>query len=114
MADLPVIVLREIFDFLRVWERLRLRCICKGWKFVIETFTLSAADLQWPELNRLHEIEQEMQLIDESAQNRLRNKKLNSEPITAAYFFNERVNFFIKKILVPKFGAIAYWFRVEF
>ena len=77
-------------------------------------FTLSAADIQWPELNRLYEIEQEMQLIDESAQNRLRNKKLNSEPMTAAYFFNERVNFFVKKIIVPKFGAIEYWFRVEF
>ena len=38
MADLPVVVLREIFDFFSIWERFRLRCICKGWKFVIETF----------------------------------------------------------------------------
>lgn len=38
MADLPVVVLKEIFGFLSVSERLRVRCICRPWKFVIETF----------------------------------------------------------------------------
>ena len=38
MADLPVVVLRGIFDFLSIPERLRLRSTCKAWKFVIETF----------------------------------------------------------------------------
>ena len=38
MADLPIVVLREIFDFLTIPERLRVRSTCKTWKFVIETF----------------------------------------------------------------------------
>ena len=38
MADLPIVVLREIFDFFTMPERLSLRCICKTWKFAIETF----------------------------------------------------------------------------
>ena len=38
MADLPVVVLGEIFDFLSIPERLRVRTTCKKWKFVIETF----------------------------------------------------------------------------
>ena len=38
MADLPEIVLSEIFDFLSLPERLRVRLTCKKWNFVFETF----------------------------------------------------------------------------
>ena len=38
MDDLPVVVLGEIFDFLNIQEKLKLRSTCKKWKFVLETF----------------------------------------------------------------------------
>lgn len=38
MADLPLVVLAKIFDFLSIPERLRMRQICKQWKFVIDDF----------------------------------------------------------------------------
>ena len=38
MADLPIVVLGQIFDFLSIREKLRLRSTCKTWKFVIEAF----------------------------------------------------------------------------
>lgn len=38
MDDLPVVVLSEILNFLSIRERLKLKTICKKWKFVVETF----------------------------------------------------------------------------
>ena len=38
MADVPLLVLKEIFDHLSIGERLKVRCVCKTWKFVIEAF----------------------------------------------------------------------------
>lgn len=32
-----MVVLREVFDFLSIPERLKFRFICKVWKFVIES-----------------------------------------------------------------------------
>lgn len=40
MADLPVLALQKIFDFLSIQEKARLRSTCKTWKLVIETFNL--------------------------------------------------------------------------
>ena len=39
MAELPEVVLKEIFDFLGIWERLQVRCTCKKWKFVADALS---------------------------------------------------------------------------
>ena len=39
MADLPVLVLSSIFDFLSIPEKLKVRSACKTWKYVIDTFS---------------------------------------------------------------------------
>ena len=39
MAELPEVVLKEIFDFLGVRERLRVRSTCKKWKFVADNLS---------------------------------------------------------------------------
>ena len=39
MLDLPLVTARKIFDHLSIEERLKARCVCKTWKFVIETFS---------------------------------------------------------------------------
>ena len=38
MDDLPVVVLKEILNFLSIQGRLKLQTVCKKWKFVVETF----------------------------------------------------------------------------
>ena len=38
MANLPEVVLKEIFDFLTIREMWRVRSTCKKWKFVVDTW----------------------------------------------------------------------------
>ena len=38
MDDLPVLILKEILDFLSIQEKFRLKLICKKFKFIVETF----------------------------------------------------------------------------
>ena len=37
MDDLPVLVLQEIFSFLNIQEKLRVRSVCRQFKFIVET-----------------------------------------------------------------------------
>ena len=37
MIDFPEVVLKEVFDFLGIRDRLRMRSTCKKWKFVVDT-----------------------------------------------------------------------------
>lgn len=40
MNDLPAVALAKIFNFFSVTEKLKMKLICKTWKFVIETYNL--------------------------------------------------------------------------
>lgn len=77
-------------------------------------FTLSAADLFWPQIykhidpdfNRIGKTENEIK--------RRNRKLLNENPMEFAYFFQKRAEIFVKKVIVPKFNVTDYWFRHEF
>jgi hypothetical protein len=69
---------------------------------------LSSADIQWPDLDRLYNIEH---LINKE---NLKNKYLNENPLIASFYFNEKVNYFIQNILKEKFKIKDYWYRIEF
>ena len=78
-------------------------------------FTLSAADLQWPELYRLLDPENNYPSFEnESAENRRRSKLLNENPLIVAWFFNLRDKFFVEEVLFPHFVVLDWWFRIEF
>ena len=69
--------------------------------------TLSAADLQWPELF-------EMLGLPEEANYTARAEALNSNPAVADWMFWRRVQLFMKAYYVDSLGAVDYWMRVEY
>ena len=80
-------------------------------------FTLSAADIQWPELYRLIEADQPDTIIspsNEQIENRKRAKLLIDNPLIVASFFKHRSDSFIQDVLFKKFKVIDHWFRIEF
>lgn len=78
-------------------------------------FTLSAADLFWPEifthLGHHYNIDNN---LSQSQIIAIRRKILNDNPLEFSYFFQKRASIFIHKVLKPKFGVIDYWFHFEF
>lgn len=80
-------------------------------------FTLSAADLQWPELFRLlglFNLDDNEPLANESREYRRRKKLLNENPLLVAWFFEIRSESFIKNVLFRKFRVKDFWYRIEF
>ena len=69
--------------------------------------TLSAADLQWPELF-------EMLGLPEETTHTTRAHALNSNPAAADWLFWRRVQLFMKAYYVDLLGAADYWMRVEY
>lgn len=77
--------------------------------------TLSAADLYWPELgNILGEYYDGYDKLSERQKLQRRQRLINNNPLTVAFFFKERAEYFIHNILVPKFKIKDMWYRVEF
>ena len=78
-------------------------------------FTLSAADIQWPELYRLLDSDgNTISSTNEQIENRRRTKLLIDNPLIVAWFFKHRADSFIKDVLFKKFKVIDHWFRIEF
>ena len=110
MADLPVIVLKEIFDFLSIQERLRLRSTCKAWKFVIETFN-SPPSLciysnkypykeRWSFFDRIV-TEDEMLYLNRYSNRRLSLKMEFFRTLQSLYLYNiddKKVNHFLEEL----------------
>ena len=69
--------------------------------------TLSAADLQWPELFQLLG-------LPEGASLSARAAALNSNPLHADWLFWRRVCLFMQAYYVDLLGAVDYWIRVEY
>lgn len=78
-------------------------------------FTLSAADLQWKELYRILDPQDELEQIEnDSLAYCKRSKLLIENPLIVSWFFHLRSNYFVHEILFPALDVIDYYFRVEF
>lgn len=78
-------------------------------------FTLSAADIQWPELYRMIDPDNVgAPIADERRENRRRAKLLNDNPLIVAWFFHCRSDSFINDVLFKKFSVVDHWPRIEF
>ncbi|XP_055329698.1 uncharacterized protein LOC129582250 [Paramacrobiotus metropolitanus] len=77
-------------------------------------FTLSAADLYWPELLTLMAPETDLVNLTSADSYKERNKLLQDNPAIADWFFTERAQFFIHDVLGPHLKIEDYWYRYEF
>lgn len=78
-------------------------------------FTLSAADLHWPELYWLLDTNNEYPVFEnEILENNRRAHLLNENPLIVAWFFDLRSKFFIKDVLFSRYQVLDWWFRIEF
>jgi ATP-dependent DNA helicase PIF1 len=74
-------------------------------------FTFSAADLHWPELHKLMELEGHNG--DEAESARKRQQNLIDNPHIAAWFFKKRFEIFFDNILVKQWELDEWWYRYE-
>ena len=91
------------------WSQQRARLVQMVEELGLPTLfvTLSAADLQWPELF-------EMLGLPEETTHTTRAHALNSNPAAADWLFWRRVQLFMKAYYVDLLGAADYWMRVEY
>lgn len=76
-------------------------------------FTLSAADLQWPDLHKHMPPECEVPAGDDQAARRQRRLALINNPHLAAAYLDLRAQLFLKHVLCPLLGVKHFWFRYE-
>lgn len=76
-------------------------------------FTLSAADMQWPDLFNLLDPLKKLQSLSHFEQKRERAKLLNENPIIASWFLQKRVDIFFEHFLLKEFSVVDYWYRFE-
>ena len=76
-------------------------------------FTLSAADLQWPDLHRHMPKEIDVPTGDERAARRQRRLALERNPHLAATYLDERLKLFMKFIVMPTLNVDHFWYRYE-
>ena len=75
-------------------------------------FTLSAADLQWPDLHQ-HMPAAGIVPNDPGPARQKRRMALNSNPHVAAAYLDRRLQIFFKHFMVPLLGIRDYWYRFE-
>lgn len=76
-------------------------------------FTLSAADLQWPELYEILDPENRLGSLDPNERRRERGRLLNENPLVASWFLQKRVDVFFSEFLKDEFSVVDYWWRYE-
>jgi hypothetical protein len=76
-------------------------------------FTLSAADLQWPDLRRFMPQEIPVPEDDSAAARRQRRLALERNPHIAASYLDQRVQIFMKHIIGAIFEVKHFWYRYE-
>lgn len=77
-------------------------------------FTLSAADLQWPDLHRhMPKGDNPTNDLDSGIARRTRREALNNNPHIAAAYLDQRVQVYFKNFMVPLLGVRQYWYRFE-
>lgn len=77
-------------------------------------FTLSAADMHWPELYRVLDPETDYSTLDKTEAYKRRSTLLNNNPMVVDWFFHDRAEYFINSVIVPKFEVIDKWHRTEY
>jgi len=76
-------------------------------------FTLSAADLQWPDLHRHMPKTVEEPTNDPRVARQRRRIALNKNPHIAAAYLDQRLQVYFKHFLVPLLGVEKFWYRYE-
>lgn len=72
-------------------------------------FTLSAADYHWPDLFKLIAPNQNFEDLNEE----MRKELMHKNPLITSYFFQYRMELFMKLILIPIFKVVDYCYRFE-
>ncbi|KAF9489761.1 hypothetical protein BDN71DRAFT_1511858 [Pleurotus eryngii] len=73
-------------------------------------FTLSAADLQWPDLHKHMPEEIPVPAGDDQAGRRQHRLALNNNPHIAAAYLDKRLQLFMKNFLIPFLGVAHFWY----
>jgi hypothetical protein len=76
-------------------------------------FTLSAADLQWPDLHRFMPSEIPVPEGDNATARRQRRLALERNPHIAASYLDQRVQLFMKHVMGAIFDIKDFWYRYE-
>ena len=75
-------------------------------------FTLSAADMQWPDLQR-HMPSQPSSVEAERDRQRRTASNVNDNPAITAWYFQKRFELFLATVIKPLFKVTDHWFRYE-
>ena len=76
-------------------------------------FTVSAADIQWPDLHQHMPAHPGAPPENEQEAYRIRMANLNDNPAIAAYYFQKRWEIFFKEVVKPQLKVVDYWWRFE-
>jgi len=76
-------------------------------------FTVSAADIQWPDLHQHMPASPGTPPQDEQEAYRIRMTNLNNNPAIAAYYFQKRWQIFYQEVVQPQLDVVDYWWRFE-
>lgn len=75
-------------------------------------FTLSAADMQWPGLQR-HMPNQPSSVEAERDRQRRTASNVNENPAVTAWYFQKRFDVFFATVIKPLFDVTDHWYRFE-
>lgn len=76
-------------------------------------FTLSAVDLQLPELYALLDPDNILETLDPTERRRENARLLSENPMIASLFSQKRVHIFFKEYLKKEFDVVDHWYRFE-
>jgi ATP-dependent DNA helicase PIF1 len=76
-------------------------------------FTVSAADIQWPDLHQHMSANPEAPPENEQEAYRIRMANLNQNPAIAAYYFQKRWEIFFEEVVKPQLNVVDHWWRFE-
>jgi ATP-dependent DNA helicase PIF1 len=76
-------------------------------------FTVSAADIQWPDLHQHMPAHPGTPPETEQEAYRIRMANLNDNPAIAAYYFQKRWEIFYEEVVKPQLDVVDYWWRFE-
>jgi hypothetical protein len=76
-------------------------------------FTVSAADIQWPDLHEHMPAHPGAPPENEQEAYRKRMANLNENPAIAAYYFQKRWKVFFEEVVGPQLNVVDHWWRFE-
>jgi ATP-dependent DNA helicase PIF1 len=78
-------------------------------------FTVSAADIHWPDLHQHMPVHPGPPPENENEQEAYRRRaaSLNDNPAIAAYYFQKRWQIFYEVVVKPQLNVVDYWWRFE-